>query len=57
MYEVPALGKHYSRHWALEDMEEERSEAGRVMENVDTENRSSAGDWQKESGTQWVLWL
>ena len=57
MYEVPALGKHYSRHWALEDVEEERSEAGRVMENVDTENRSSAGDWQKESGTQWILWL
>ena len=57
VYEVPALGRHYSSHWALEDVEEERSEAGRVMENVDTGNRSSTGDWQKESGTQWVICL
>jgi transcriptional adapter 3 len=45
---VPALGRHYSRHWAVEDMEEERREAGRALENTDTGNRASGG-WQKDS--------
>ena len=50
MHSVPALGRHYSRHWAMEDMEEERREAGRAMENVDTGNRGSGRDWQRDSG-------
>jgi transcriptional adapter 3 len=50
VHSVPALGRHYSRHWAMEDMEEERREAGRAMENVDTGNRGSdRDDWQKDS--------
>ena len=51
MYQVPPLGQHYSRHWAMEDMEEERREGGRAMENIDIGNRGTTGDWQKESGT------
>lgn len=49
IYEVPPLGRHYSHHWAMEDMEEERREAGRTMENIDTGNRGGGGDWQSES--------
>ena len=50
VYSVPSLGRHYSCHWAMEDMEEERREAGRALENMDTGNRPSARDWQKDSG-------
>jgi len=49
LYHVPPLGRHYSLQWAVEDLAEERSEGGRMMENIEPSNRGG-GSWQKESG-------
>ena len=47
LYQIPPLGRHYSLQWAMEDMEDERREGGRALENMDTGNR---GSWKNESG-------
>ena len=51
LYQIPPLGQHFSRKWAVEDLKEEREEAAKLAMMAEPGNRAMEnGGWQEESG-------
>ena len=39
LYQIPPLGQHFSRKWAVEDLKEEREEAAKLAMMAEPGNR------------------